>query len=86
MLPMTRYAGNAYSENDHTVIAVNAVRALNRPPRYTELDSVSGCFHDLMSVGAVASASARMAKTIAIEGELVALQRTRARSDRSPHA
>ena len=86
MLITTKYAGKAYCENVHAVIARKPVKPPKAPARYGHGDSVSGYCHPFMSVGTEARASLKIANTMAISGPLVAAQKTMANADSVPQA
>jgi len=86
MLTITKYAGKAYCENVHAVIARKLVKLPNAPTKYTHADSVSGYCQPFMNVGTEARASLKIANTMAISGSLVIAQKTRANIDSKPQA
>ena len=86
MLIISKYAGKAYCENVHAVIARKLVKLPNTPSKYAHPDSVSGYCHPFMSVGIEARASLKIAKTMAISGLLVTAQKTKANIDSKPQA
>ena len=80
----SRYAGNAYSEKAHKVIAKKLDDAPKMPVMKGQTTSVSGYRHAFVNVGIVANASLAMAKTIATFGSLVTYQRTNANPESAP--
>lgn len=80
---ITRYIGNASSVNPNVFNARKLVNALNSHPANAIGDSVSGCFHHLISVGIAASASLMIAKIIAIAGFFVIYRKTNASNEKN---
>ena len=86
MLATSKYAGKAYCENVHAVIARKLVKLPKNPAKYGHADSVSGYFHPFMSVGTEAKASLKIANAIAISGFFVTAQNANANVESKPHA
>jgi hypothetical protein len=83
-LIITKYAGKAYCENVHAVIARRLVKPPNAPTKYGHADSVSGYCRPFMSVGTEARPSLKIANAITISGSLVIAQKTIANADSRP--
>jgi hypothetical protein len=81
---ITRYIGKARFAKLVILTAAKLVSALNAPVVYGQVDSVSGCFHDLMMVGNAAVPSLAIANIIAMLASFVINQRIRASNDKIP--
>jgi hypothetical protein len=77
----TMYDGYATEGRFHAVTAVKAESPLTSPPRYAEIDSVSGLRHSLTMVGTEASPPVIIEKTIATDGSEVMVQSASARKE-----
>jgi len=86
MLAITRYAGKAYCENVHAVIARKLVKPPKSPVKNGHADSVSGYCHPFLNVGIEARASLRIASMMAVSGSLVTAQKNMANADSRPQA
>lgn len=84
MLMRMRYAGNAISENVHVWVTKKLVIGLKTPTKNGQLNSLSGFRQALLIVGAAASASLKIAKTMATLGFSVMYHNTNARLDKAP--
>ncbi|KKR45423.1 MAG: hypothetical protein UT82_C0029G0009 [Parcubacteria group bacterium GW2011_GWB1_40_14] len=82
---ITKYIGNANSAKLHIFRAEKLVKATNKPVTYAIEDSVSGYFHDFITVGKAAKPSLAIAKNIATSGSFVIPQKSKAAPDNKPH-
>lgn len=86
MLMRMRYAGKAISENVHVWVTKKLVIGLKIPTKNGQLNSLSGFRQAFLKVGAEASASLKIAKTMATLGFSVMYHNTNARLDKAPQA